>query len=92
MTAQTSPLTRFTRALNARNVLLAELALGELETVPLEFALQLVQLYALKEDRKFEPAARKWLIRFITEQQPSVETIAAAACTLFEASQRGHTE
>jgi hypothetical protein len=70
---------------------LAELALGELETVPLEVALQMVHLlYASKGDRKFEPAARRWLSRYIAEEQPSVETIAATACTLFEASQRGH--
>jgi hypothetical protein len=91
VTAQGSPLTRFKRALNARNVLLAELALGELEKVPLDVALQMVHLYAEKADRKFEPAARKWLSRWITEEQPSVETIAATACTLFEASQRGHS-
>jgi hypothetical protein len=47
-------------------------------------------LYASKGDRKFEPAARRWLSRYIAEEQPSVETIAATACTLFEASQRGH--
>ena len=84
MTAQGNPRTRFARAITARNVLLAEIALGELEHVPLEGALRLVYLYGETGDAKYVPAARKYLARWVVEEKPSLEDIAATACTFVE--------
>ena len=45
-------------AISVRNVVLAELALGELENVLLDDALQLVTLYGEAGDPKYEAACR----------------------------------
>jgi hypothetical protein len=86
VTAQGNPLTRFSRAIKTRNVFLAEVALAEMEKVPLDAALQLVQLYGQTGDPKYFPACRKWMIRYIGEQHPSLEDIAATACSFVEAT------
>ena len=57
MTAQAHPRVRFARALKSRNVFLAEVALGEMESVLLEDALQMVYLYGEEGDQKYEPRA-----------------------------------
>jgi hypothetical protein len=49
---------KFARAITTRNVFLAELALGELETVLLEDALQMVTLYGEQDDPKYAAACR----------------------------------
>ena len=61
VTAQAHPRVKFARAISARNVFLAEVALGELETVLLEDALQMVYLYGEEGDRKYEAACRRYL-------------------------------
>jgi hypothetical protein len=58
---------------------MAEDAARELPNVPLEDALQLVKLYALEDSPKFEPAARRWLVRCLTERTPSMGDIARDA-------------
>ena len=60
----------------------AELAALELERVSLEDALQLVYLYAEADSPKYEKAARRYLERWIVETEPSLEELAATACTL----------
>jgi hypothetical protein len=85
VTAEGSPLTRFSRALKTQNVFLAEVALGEMEKVPLDAALKLVNLYGEAGDPKYEPAARKWLARYIAEEQPSLKDLAATPCSFVEA-------
>ena len=84
MTVQGRPRTRFNRAIAGRNVFFAEVALGELEHVQLEDAVQMVILYAEVGDRKYELAAGKHLARWIAEEKPSLEKIAAMACLLVE--------
>jgi len=68
VTAQGSPLTRYGRAIDAKSVLMAEIAAREIGWVPLKEALRLVALYAEKEDPKFEKAAARWLVRLAVEK------------------------
>jgi hypothetical protein len=85
VTAQGSPLTRFYRALERRNVFLADSAARELEGgLPVEDAYRLVVLYAEARDDRFERAALRWLERYIAESSPSLTDVAAAASTLVE--------
>jgi hypothetical protein len=78
---------KFARAISTRSVYLAELALGELENVLLEDALQMVTLYGEQADPKYTPACRRYLARWIVEESPSLEDIAATACHLVERGQ-----
>jgi hypothetical protein len=61
---------------------MAELAAREIGWVPMKEALRLVALYAEKEDRKFEKAAVRWLVRLAVEtddlQLRDVQLAAAA--------------
>jgi hypothetical protein len=84
VTAQPHPRVKFARAISVRNVFLAELALGELENVLLEDAMQLVTLYGEAEDPKYPSACRRYLARWIVEQSPPLEDIAATACHFVE--------
>jgi len=84
VTAQGNSRTRLARAITARSVILAEIALGELEHVQLEDALRLVYLYGETGDPKYEPAARRYLARWVSEEKPALEDIAATACTFVE--------
>ena len=68
MTAQGSPLTRYGRAIDARSILMAELAAREMSWVPLTEALRLLALYAELEDPKYEKAAVRWLVRLAVER------------------------
>ena len=61
---------------------MAEDAARELPNLSLEDALQLVHLYADKESRKFEPAARRWLVRYLTEGTPSMRDVAKVTASL----------
>jgi hypothetical protein len=61
---------------------MAEDAARELPNLPLQDALQLVHLYAERGSPKFEPAARRWLVRYLTEGTPSLRDIAKVATTL----------
>ena len=88
VTAQPHPRVQFARAISTRSVYLAELALGELENVLLEDALQLVTLYGEAEDPKYEAACRRYLARWIIEDSPELADIAATACHFVERGKR----
>jgi hypothetical protein len=70
---------QFQRALKNGNLPAAEAACRDLRIINLVDALRLVQLYGAKKDRKFEPAARRWLIRLLEETQPSLDEAKVAA-------------
>lgn len=61
---------------------MAEDAARELPYLPLEDALQLVRLYAEHESPKFEPAARRWLVRYLTEGTPGLRDVAKVTAGL----------
>ncbi len=84
MTAQPHALVRFRRAIERRALWLAEDAARELPNLPLEDALQLVHLYAERGSAKFERAARRWLVRYLTEGTPSLENVAKVTASLAE--------
>jgi hypothetical protein len=65
-------------------VWLAENAARELPNLPLENALQLVHLCAERGSPKFEPAARRWLVRHLTEGSPELRDAARVAASLAE--------
>jgi hypothetical protein len=64
---------------------MAEDAARELPNLSLEDALQLVRLYAEQDSPKFEPAARRWLIRYLSEGTPSVKDVAKVTASLARA-------
>jgi hypothetical protein len=82
VTTQPSPHARFRRAIERRAVWMAEDAARELPNLPLEDALQLVHLYADRGSPKFEPAARRWLVRYLTEGTPSLTDVASVTASL----------
>jgi hypothetical protein len=61
---------------------MAEDAARELPNLPLEDALQLVHLYAERGSPKFAKAARRWLVRYLTEGTPSLRDVARVTATL----------
>jgi hypothetical protein len=61
---------------------MAEDAAREFPNLPLEDALQLVHLYAEHGSPKFEPAARRWLVRYLYEGTPSLRDIAKVTASL----------
>jgi hypothetical protein len=63
LTAHPHAHVRFRRAIERRALGLAEDAARELPNLALEDALQLVHLYAERGSPKFDPAARRWLVR-----------------------------
>ncbi len=67
VTSQGSPHGRFQRAVERRNVLLAEAAARELGRLSLPDALSLVVLYAASGSPKFEVAAVRWVARLATD-------------------------
>ena len=48
----------------------------ELPNLPLQDALQLVHLYIKRGSPKAEPAARRWLVRYLSEGSPSLRDVA----------------
>ena len=82
VTAQPHASVRFRRAIERRALWLAEDAARELPNLPLEDALQLVHLYAERGSPKFEPAARRWLVRYLTEGSPGLRDIAKVTASL----------
>ena len=68
---------------NIPAVALTEDAARECSTPKLEDALQLVHLYFERGSPKAEPAARRWLIRYLTEGTPSVRDVAKVTATLY---------
>jgi hypothetical protein len=61
---------------------MAEDAARELPNLPLEDALQLVRLYAERGSPKFEPAARRWLVRYLTEGALSLQDVVNVTASL----------
>jgi hypothetical protein len=61
---------------------MAEDAARELPSLPLEDALQLVHLYAERGSPKFETAARRWLVRYLSEGTPSMRDVAKVTASL----------
>ena len=52
--------------------------------LPLEDALQLVHLYAERGSPKYERAARRWLVRYLSEGTPSLPDVARVTGSLAE--------
>ena len=63
---------------------MAEDAARELPNLPLEDALQLVHLYFEQGSPKAEPAARRWLVRYLSEGTPSLRDVAKVTASLAE--------
>jgi hypothetical protein len=61
---------------------MAEDAARELPNLALEDALQLVHLYAERGSPEFEPAARRWLVRYLSEGTPSLQDVAVVTASL----------
>lgn len=76
LTADSTALPRFHPAIERRALWFAEDAARELPNLPFEDALQLVHLYAERGSPKAEPAARRWLMRYLTEGTPRLRDIA----------------
>lgn len=72
------------RAINIGNVIVAESVAREFEKLPLDYALALVRLYGEKGDRRYEPAALRYLERYIAEERPSLSDVATIAGMLAE--------
>ena len=72
LTAQPHAHVRFRRAIERRALWMAEDAARELTNLSLEDALQLVHLYFERGSPKAEPAARRWLVRYLTEGSPTL--------------------
>jgi hypothetical protein len=58
--------------------------------VTLSEALQMTALAALRERNRVGPWARRWLVRFLEERQPSLEESAIAAASLAALGGPGH--
>jgi hypothetical protein len=82
VTARPNAQVRFRRALERRALWLAEDAARELRNLPLEDALQLVHLYAERGSPKYERAAQRWLERYLTEGEPSLQYVAEITANL----------
>ena len=61
---------------------MAEDAARVLPNLRLEDALQLVHLYAERGSPKFEAAARRWLVRYLTEGTPGLDDVAKVTASL----------
>lgn len=79
---------RFRRAFARRALWLAEDAAREFPNLSLEDALQLVHLYFERGSPKAEPAARRWLVRYLTEGSPGLRDIAKVTASLERASSK----
>jgi hypothetical protein len=75
---------RFRRALDCGKLTAAEQATFELPFTPLADARALVELYAEEGDRKYERAALKYLMRYLSEASPSLADVAQVAAVLAE--------
>ena len=76
MAAETGARSRFKRAIERRALWLGEDAARELPKLTLEEARQLVDLYRQRESPKFEKAALRWLERYLSEDERSLERFA----------------
>ena len=94
VTAEPHADVRFRRAIERRALWMAEDAARELPKLSLQDALQLVHLYAERRSPKFEPAARRWLVRYLTEGTPSLIDVAKVTASLarHDRQESGSTE
>jgi hypothetical protein len=69
MTAQGHPRATFSRAIERGNLIAAEASAREVGNLTLEEALRLLFLYAEKDPTKYERAALRWLVRYLTEDR-----------------------
>jgi hypothetical protein len=90
VTAQPTAQVRFRRAIERRELWLAEDAARELPNLPHEDALQLVHLYAERGSPKYEKAAMRWLERYLMEGSPRLQHFAELAS--YCGSRRGRLE
>ena len=88
LTAQPHAHVRFRVAIERLALWAAEDAARELPNLPLEDVLQLLHLYAERGSPKFEPAARRWLVRYLTEGTPPLQDVAKVTASLARASSR----
>ena len=82
-----SPAAIFWRAIQIHNVVAVEAAAFEMKQsypLPLDCAIALVHLYAARRDPKSEPAALRYLERYIAEERPSLLDVAGVAVLLAE--------
>jgi hypothetical protein len=85
VTSRGHPYAEFQRALKNGNVWVAEAVARELQHVWLEDALRLTYLHGEKEQwEKFEPAALKWLRRYLDEKEPTLKNFAEVVRSLEE--------
>jgi hypothetical protein len=68
----------------------AEDAARELPNLSLQDALQLVHLYFERGSPKAEPAARRWLVRYLTEGTPSIRDVAKVTASLAGSASANH--
>jgi hypothetical protein len=61
---------------------MAEDAAREMGVVSLDEAQQLLRLYAERGSPKYEPAARRWLVRYLSEGTPSLKDVAKVTASL----------
>lgn len=88
VTSEGSPYGRFRKAIERRNLVAAEDAARELETLSLGDALDLVRLYGERGSPKYERAAVRWLGRYLAEGTPGLREVAASAAMLVEIQSR----
>jgi hypothetical protein len=67
VTAQGHPRAIFSRAIERGNLVAAEASAREVRKLTLEEALRLLFLYAEKDPVRYERAAMRWLVRYLTE-------------------------
>jgi hypothetical protein len=67
LTAQGHPRAIFSRAIENGNLVVAEQIAREVPNLTLEEALRLLFLYAEQDPIKYERAALRWLVRYLTE-------------------------
>ena len=84
VTAQPHAHVRFRRAIERRALWMDEDAARELPNLPLEDALELVRLYFERGSPKAEPAARRWLVRYLSEGKPGLRDISMVTANLAE--------
>jgi hypothetical protein len=78
-----SPRAIFWRAIELDNLVVAETTAREFPTPP-DHALALVHLYGRKGSRRYEAAALRYLERYLSEANPSLEDVAGVANLLVD--------
>jgi hypothetical protein len=90
LTAEEHPRSVFYRAIERGNLLVAEDAIRNMGVVKLQEALQMTALVALRERDRLDLWARRWLLRFIEDCQPSLDEVVIAAASLAALGGSGH--